>query len=203
MFLESDEKILYETEVNARALKAGIGGFHVTSSPPCWWTVNKRSLISLLCLSTSALLFMSPENAVVCVSRDCMKTIYWWKGDWLCSKFTYKYQKRSEHDFWYISKLAFLDARQPANFPPPPPSKQPTTFPSPYLQNLFPIVTPADPRLILTPHPHPGAPINYERFLYIYSSRIHNWNSVCIKLSRICWAWLSVWPEVECLKVWF
>ena len=31
----------------------GIGGFHVTSSPPCWWTVNKRSLISSLCLSTS------------------------------------------------------------------------------------------------------------------------------------------------------
>ena len=30
-----------------------IGGFHVTSSPPCWWTVNKRSLISALCLSTS------------------------------------------------------------------------------------------------------------------------------------------------------
>ena len=30
-----------------------IGGFHVTSSPPCWWTVNKRSLISSLCSSTS------------------------------------------------------------------------------------------------------------------------------------------------------
>ena len=30
-----------------------IGGFHVTSSPPCWWTVNKRLLICLLCLSTS------------------------------------------------------------------------------------------------------------------------------------------------------
>ena len=30
-----------------------IGGFHVTSSPPCWWTVNKRSLISSFCLSTS------------------------------------------------------------------------------------------------------------------------------------------------------
>ena len=30
-----------------------IGGFHVTSSPPCWRTVNKRSLISSLCLSTS------------------------------------------------------------------------------------------------------------------------------------------------------
>ena len=30
-----------------------ISGFHLTSSPPCWWTVNKRSLISSLCLSTS------------------------------------------------------------------------------------------------------------------------------------------------------
>ena len=30
-----------------------IGGFHVTSSPPCWWTVNKRSLIRSFCLSTS------------------------------------------------------------------------------------------------------------------------------------------------------
>ena len=30
-----------------------IGGFHVTSSPPRWWTVNKRSLIRSFCLSTS------------------------------------------------------------------------------------------------------------------------------------------------------
>ena len=30
-----------------------IGGFHVMSLPPCWWMVNKRSLISSLCLSTS------------------------------------------------------------------------------------------------------------------------------------------------------
>ena len=29
------------------------GGFHVTSSPPCWWTVNKRSLISSFRLSTT------------------------------------------------------------------------------------------------------------------------------------------------------
>ena len=36
-----------------RDLEHWIGGFHVTSSPPCWWTVNKRSLISSLCLSTS------------------------------------------------------------------------------------------------------------------------------------------------------
>ena len=154
MFLESDEKILYETEVNARALKAGIGGFHVTSSPPCWWTVNKRSLISLLCLSTSPLLFMSPENAVVCVSRDCMKTIYWWKGDWLCSKFTYKYQKRSEHDFWYISKLAFLDARQPANFPPPPPCQTTNNLSKPLPSKFISYSNPGRP----TPNPHPTPP---------------------------------------------
>ena len=57
------------------------------------------------------------------MSRSCTKPKwthvhwkqYWWKGYWLCSNFTYKYQKRSEHDFWYISKLVFLDARQPAN----------------------------------------------------------------------------------------
>ena len=46
-----------------------IGGFHVMSSPPCWWTVNKRSLINSLCLSTSiwsfdhCYFFVSPENA--------------------------------------------------------------------------------------------------------------------------------------------
>jgi len=36
-----------------RSVLHAIGGFHVTSSPPCWWTVNKRSLTSSLCLSTS------------------------------------------------------------------------------------------------------------------------------------------------------
>ena len=42
-----------------------IGGFHVTASQPSWWTVNKRSLISSLCLSTSICSFhhcyLSPE----------------------------------------------------------------------------------------------------------------------------------------------
>ena len=105
---------------------------------------------------------------------------YWWKGDWLCSKFTYKYQKRSEHDFGYSSKLVFLDARQPPTNPPPPPPNNQHPFQAPSFKIYF-----LNPRLILTPHHHPGAPINYECFL-IYSSRIHNWNSVCIKLSRIC-----------------
>ena len=34
-----------------------MGGFHAKSSPPCWWTVNKRSLISSFCLSTSIFSF--------------------------------------------------------------------------------------------------------------------------------------------------
>ena len=38
---------------NQESIFIVIGGFHVTSSPPCWWTVNKRSLISSLCLYTS------------------------------------------------------------------------------------------------------------------------------------------------------
>ena len=43
-----------------------IGGFHVTSSPPCWWTVNKRSLISSLCLSTSICSF---HHCYLCLPR--------------------------------------------------------------------------------------------------------------------------------------
>ena len=43
-----------------------IGGFHVTSSPPCWWTVNKRSLISSLCLSTSICSF---HHRCLCLPR--------------------------------------------------------------------------------------------------------------------------------------
>ena len=43
-----------------------IGGFHVTSLPPCWWTVNKRSLISSLCLSTSIFSF---HHCYLCLPR--------------------------------------------------------------------------------------------------------------------------------------
>ena len=43
-----------------------IGGFHVTSSPPCWWTVNKRLLISSLCLSTSICSF---HHCYLCLPR--------------------------------------------------------------------------------------------------------------------------------------
>ena len=43
---------VHKNDTNLKPLTK-IGGFHVTSSPPCWWTVKKRSLISSLCLSTS------------------------------------------------------------------------------------------------------------------------------------------------------
>ena len=43
-----------------------IGGFHVTSSLPRWWTVNKRSLISSLCLSTSICSFL---HCYLCLPR--------------------------------------------------------------------------------------------------------------------------------------
>ena len=46
--------------------RARIGGFHVTSSPPCLWTVNKRSLISSFCLSTSICLF---HHCYLCLPR--------------------------------------------------------------------------------------------------------------------------------------
>ena len=47
-------------------VKWPIGGFHFTSSPLCWWTVNKRSLISSLCLSTSICSF---HHCYLCLPR--------------------------------------------------------------------------------------------------------------------------------------
>ena len=46
--------------------------FHVSSSPPCWWTVNKRSLIARFVCPPTFVHF----TIVICVSRDCMKTTY-------------------------------------------------------------------------------------------------------------------------------
>ena len=43
-----------------------IGGFYVTSSPRCWWMVNKRLLISSLCLSTSICSF---HHCYLCLPR--------------------------------------------------------------------------------------------------------------------------------------
>ena len=49
------------------SLSLCIGGFHVTSSsPPCWWTVNKRLLITSLCLSTSICSF---HHCYLCLPR--------------------------------------------------------------------------------------------------------------------------------------
>ena len=43
-----------------------LGGFHVTSSPPCWCAVNKRSLSSSFCLSTSICSF---HHCYLCLPR--------------------------------------------------------------------------------------------------------------------------------------
>ena len=40
--------------------------FHVTSWPPCWWMVNKRSLISSICLSASIFSF---HHCYLCLPR--------------------------------------------------------------------------------------------------------------------------------------
>lgn len=51
--------------------KSPIGGFQVTSSPPCWWTKKKLSLASFVC---------PPEvvnfSFVIGVSRSWLKTSY-------------------------------------------------------------------------------------------------------------------------------
>ena len=49
-----------------------IGGFHVTSSPPCWWTKT---------IDLSLAPFVRPPafvhfTIVICVSRDWLKTTY-------------------------------------------------------------------------------------------------------------------------------
>ena len=60
--------------------------------PPCWWTVNKRSLISSLCLSTTG---PGPPafvhfTIVICVSRDCMKTTYNSELTWIILTWIWK-----------------------------------------------------------------------------------------------------------------
>ena len=69
-FFENTRKKLLLNLVVALVLvfysKGCIGGFNLTSSPPCWWTVNKRSLISSLCLSTSISSF---HHRYLCLPR--------------------------------------------------------------------------------------------------------------------------------------
>ena len=65
-----------------------IGGFHVTLSLPCWWTVNKRSLISSFCLSTSICSF---HHCYLCLLRLDENHLYvlsqfrsWFEFTFLC-----------------------------------------------------------------------------------------------------------------------
>ena len=63
--------------------------FHVTSWPPCWWMVNKRSLISSLCLSASICSF---HHCYLCLPRlhenhlyhsSSQTTLQWSKFGWI------------------------------------------------------------------------------------------------------------------------
>ena len=64
----SSVKIFLPADQNfpGKNFQTNIGGFHVTSSPPCWWTVNKRLLISSFCLSTSICSF---HHCYLCLPR--------------------------------------------------------------------------------------------------------------------------------------
>ena len=58
--------VYFRCILSVRDFLERIGGFRVTSSPACWWTVNKRSLISSLCLSTSICSF---HHCYLCLPR--------------------------------------------------------------------------------------------------------------------------------------
>ena len=62
----NEAKILQKIPAGKSDGPMAIGGFHVTSSPPCWWTVNKRLLISSFCLSTSICSF---HHCYLCLPR--------------------------------------------------------------------------------------------------------------------------------------
>ena len=64
--IASFKAFFYSFSLLSPLRKCSIGGFQVTSSPPCWWTVNKRSLISSLCLSTSICSF---HHCYLCLPR--------------------------------------------------------------------------------------------------------------------------------------
>ena len=49
-----------------------IGGFHVMSSPPCWWTETKDLSLAALVRPPAIVHF----SIVMCVSRDWLQTIY-------------------------------------------------------------------------------------------------------------------------------
>ena len=57
-----------------------VGGFHVTSSPPCWWTVKNRSLISAFCFSTRICSF---HYCYLCLPRLHENHLLWYP--WLAA----------------------------------------------------------------------------------------------------------------------
>ena len=59
-------RLPFDVNVMVNLSNLSIGGFHVTSSPPCWWKVNKRLLISSFCLSTSICSF---HHCYLCLPR--------------------------------------------------------------------------------------------------------------------------------------
>ena len=67
-----DVNIFSNEKRNRSQVYTSIGGFHVTSSPPCLWTKTKDLL--------SAVLFSFPNIVrciiVICVSRDCLQTTH-------------------------------------------------------------------------------------------------------------------------------
>ena len=72
LFLNHFTEILQSLAYTILKIFFNIGGFHVMSSPPCWWTVNKdSSLVRFVCPPAFV-----HFTIVICVSRDCMKTTY-------------------------------------------------------------------------------------------------------------------------------
>ena len=53
--------------------KPSIGGFHVTSSPPCWWTKTKHLSLASFVRPPEVVHF----TIVIGVSRGWLKTSYW------------------------------------------------------------------------------------------------------------------------------
>ena len=101
-----------------------IGGFHVTSSPPCWWTVNKRSLISSLCLSTSICSFHHcylcllrlHENHLYLYSR-CSKVCQRLPGMWRSTFEICAVQPHSVTEIMSTSPLLFVNRRRRKSYP--------------------------------------------------------------------------------------
>ena len=65
-FVPVQPQVILKTSKKLRLSCLHIGGFRVTSSPPCWWTVNERLLISPFCLSTSICSF---HHCYLCLPR--------------------------------------------------------------------------------------------------------------------------------------